>query len=104
MHGLFGDAHKTWSVKSPSPVSPLADKREIFWPRDLLPGVIKDAVIFTWGYNADIDGLFTAGSQNTMKQYAENLLADIADRLACAGPVRRQTPQLRREMFVEGVC
>jgi hypothetical protein len=49
--------------------------------------VIKDANIFTWGYNADIDGLFTAASQNTVKQYAESLLADIADVLEGAEPV-----------------
>ncbi|KAL8650898.1 MAG: hypothetical protein Q9210_003548 [Variospora velana] len=50
----------------------------IFWPRDLLPSVIQDVRIFTWGYDADIDG-FGSASQNTIHQHAGSLLSDLAD-------------------------
>ncbi|OKL64272.1 hypothetical protein UA08_00936 [Talaromyces atroroseus] len=91
VHGLFGDAYKTWTARVSDTLraqdhTQPRNEDGVFWPRDLLPDVIKDANVFTWGYNADIDSLFTAASQNTVKQYAENLLADIADRLEAAEP------------------
>lgn len=52
----------------------------VFWPRDLLPNVVHDARIFTWGYDADIDGFASASaSQRTIYQHAGSLLSDIAD-------------------------
>ena len=51
----------------------------VFWPQKLLPAVIPDAKIFTFGYDADVDGFFTSASQNTIHQYAQNLLSDLAD-------------------------
>ncbi|KAL8962363.1 MAG: hypothetical protein Q9193_001220 [Seirophora villosa] len=50
----------------------------VFWPRDLLPNELLDVRIFTWGYDADIDG-FGSASQNTIHQHAGSLLSDIAD-------------------------
>ncbi|CAL8576544.1 hypothetical protein XPA_002420 [Xanthoria parietina] len=50
----------------------------VLWPRDLLPNVVHDARIFTWGYDADIDG-FGSASQSTIYQHAGSLLSDIAD-------------------------
>lgn len=50
----------------------------VFWPRDLLPNLISDVRVLTWGYDADIDG-FGSRSQSTINQYAESLLSDIAD-------------------------
>ncbi|KAI4221219.1 MAG: hypothetical protein LQ349_007898 [Xanthoria aureola] len=50
----------------------------VLWPRDLLPNVVHDARIFTWGYDADIDG-FGSASQSTIYQHASSLLSDIAD-------------------------
>jgi len=49
-----------------------------FWPRDLLPRIISDVRVFTWGYDADIDG-FGSRSQSTIIQHAESLLSDIAN-------------------------
>ncbi|KAL8678394.1 MAG: hypothetical protein Q9186_005236 [Xanthomendoza sp. 1 TL-2023] len=54
-----------------------ADSRT-FWPRDLLPNVIHDVRILTWGYDANIDG-FGSASQSTIHQHAGSLLSDIAD-------------------------
>ena len=53
-------------------------KNSTFWPQDLLPSVIPDARIFTWGYDADIDG-FGSRSQSTVNQHAVTLLSDLAD-------------------------
>ncbi|KAL8815247.1 MAG: hypothetical protein Q9191_008476, partial [Dirinaria sp. TL-2023a] len=50
----------------------------IFWPRDLLPSSIGDVRVFTWGYDADIDG-FGSRSQNTINQHAGGFLSDLAD-------------------------
>ena len=49
-----------------------------FWPKDLLPEVLADVRVFTWGYDADIDG-FGSRSQSTINQHAGSLLSDIAD-------------------------
>jgi hypothetical protein len=49
-----------------------------FWPRDILPQFIPNIRIYTWGYDADIDG-FASASQNNVRQHATNLVADLAD-------------------------
>lgn len=54
---------------------------DIFWPAALLPEVIPNARIWTWGYDADIDGFWSSASQNTVSQHATNLLSDVADLL-----------------------
>jgi hypothetical protein len=41
--------------------------------------VIPDASVFTWGYDADVDGFLASASQNTIHQHATNLLSDLAD-------------------------
>ena len=53
-------------------------KGSIYWPRDLLPKVVPDVRIFTWGYDADIAG-FSSASRNTIHQHAGNLLSDLVD-------------------------
>ncbi|KAI9655123.1 MAG: hypothetical protein M1821_005606 [Bathelium mastoideum] len=76
VHGLFGHPYKTWSVK------PLKnDEERVFWPRDLLRPVLGNVRIFTWGYDADVDGFFSTSSQNTVSQHANGLLGDVADML-----------------------
>ncbi|KAH0545460.1 hypothetical protein FGG08_000461 [Glutinoglossum americanum] len=97
VHGLFGHPRKTWSARAPRPAIPglsgdtssqveassplrVGGKLDsIFWPKTLLPAVIPDACIFTWGYDADIDGFLVSASQNTIYQHATNLLSDLAD-------------------------
>jgi hypothetical protein len=53
----------------------------VFWPAVLLPEVVPNTKIWTWGYDADIDGLWSSASQNTVSQHATNLLSDVADLL-----------------------
>ncbi|KAL8990156.1 MAG: hypothetical protein Q9169_008195 [Polycauliona sp. 2 TL-2023] len=107
VHGLFGHPYDTWAARpstsgSKSPRSRSAvtsissasasslrphqesmGKKEdvetrVLWPRDLLPDVVSDVRILTWGYDADIDK-FGSASQSTIHQHAGNLLLDIAN-------------------------
>ena len=93
VHGLFGDPFETWTRRisgdrvpseagASSTVTPgttSKDDGNVFWPRDLLPDVIPDARILTFGYDADVYHFRAAVGQNTIHQHASNLLADIAD-------------------------
>jgi hypothetical protein len=57
----------------------------VFWPAALLPKVVPNTKIWTWGYDADIDGFWSSASQNTVSQHATNLLSDVADLLETKG-------------------
>ncbi|KAI9685622.1 MAG: hypothetical protein M1822_004480 [Bathelium mastoideum] len=81
VHGLFGHPYKTWSAKSLK-----NDEKRVFWPRDLLRPVLGNVKIFTWGYDADVDGFFSTSSQNTISQHANGLLGDVADELQRLSP------------------
>ena len=73
MHGLNGDAFKTWTTK----------KTQISWldNQEMLPKVIKNARILTWGYNADVTVLMGRTSSQRIMQHAHTLVAELeADR------------------------
>jgi hypothetical protein len=57
----------------------------IFWPAALLSTEVPNTRIWTWGYDADIDGFWKSSSQNTVTQHAANLLSDLADLLESDG-------------------
>ena len=61
------------------------DSGGVFWPAVLLPDVVPNTKIHTWGYDADIDGFWSSSSQNTVAQHAANLLSDVADLLETNG-------------------
>ncbi|KAI4159715.1 MAG: hypothetical protein LQ342_006330 [Letrouitia transgressa] len=87
VHGLFGHPFKTWGAAKSrwrwrSTSKSRSSKVEVsaadhqfeyeskigearFWPQQLLPKVIPSTRIFTWGYDADIDGFLASASQNT---------------------------------------
>ncbi|KAI4178404.1 MAG: hypothetical protein LQ346_007462 [Caloplaca aetnensis] len=71
VHGLFGHPEKTWSVEKKDEL--------LLWPKTLLPRVIPDAQVFTWGYDADIDGFFSSAGQSTIHEHAGSLLSDLSD-------------------------
>lgn len=50
-----------------------------FWPKTLLPSVIPNARIFTWGYDADVHKWLSSASQNNIHQHAGNLLVDLSN-------------------------
>ena len=95
MHGLFGHPRKTWTAKASRSEKAGAERAQyhpaeegiedmpfgdgVFWPQTLLPAVIPDAKIFSFGYDADVGGLLSSTSQNTIHQHAGNLLSDLAD-------------------------
>lgn len=51
----------------------------VFWPKDLLPKVIPDARMFTYGYDVNINHLFSSASQATVFQHAASFLNDLAN-------------------------
>ena len=51
----------------------------VYWPQSLLPMVIPDVEIFSYGYDADIDGFLSGAGQNTINQHAQSLLSDLSD-------------------------
>ena len=58
---------------------PTSTPIEVFWPRDLLPKRFPNFRIFTWGYDVDIDHVFSGTSTATVFQHAANLLSDLSD-------------------------
>ncbi|KAL8834004.1 MAG: hypothetical protein Q9170_003978 [Blastenia crenularia] len=97
VHGLFGHPHETWgskprhrswsSLRSREGTSDAEFEIPILWPETLLPQVIPDAHILTWGYDADVGGFFSSAGQSTIHEHAGSLLSDLAD--------LRGTPELR---------
>ena len=73
MHGLFGHPVNTWTSEQSKARTPL------FWPQKLLPSVVPQSRIYTWGYDVDINHLFSNASQATVFQHAGSLLSDLAD-------------------------
>ncbi|KAJ5626814.1 tetratricopeptide and DUF676 domain protein [Penicillium herquei] len=65
VHGLNGDAFSTWTVEKP---------KRCFWPGDLLPPLLPNARIMTFGYNAN---LFHESVDGRIAEFAENLLAEL---------------------------
>ena len=53
-------------------------KREVFWPRDLLPQVFPQARILTWGYNVQLKHMLTSTSKESIFQHAGVLLSELA--------------------------
>jgi hypothetical protein len=66
VHGLCGDAIKTWSIDG------------VYWPRDLLPKDVAGARVISWSYDSSIANIKTFSSQNSIFAHAENLLGDLA--------------------------
>ena len=57
--------------------SPKELLREVFWPRDLLPKVVPQARIITWGYGVQIEQMFSSPSQATIFHHAQTFLSDL---------------------------
>lgn len=66
IHGLQGDPKGTWSTFN------------TFWPRDLLPKVLPQARILSWGYDSKVIHFWAAPSQNMINEHSSNLFADLA--------------------------
>ena len=51
----------------------------VFWPKKLLPEALPEARRYTWGYDVDINHVFSNASQATNFQHAATLLSDLAN-------------------------
>jgi hypothetical protein len=60
---------------------------EVFWPESMLPTVLPEARILTWGYDADVDAFNTSVGHNNVEQHSTDLLTDIANLLDKLGGV-----------------
>lgn len=73
VHGLNGHALKTWTTEN-SQSSWLSDK-------EMLPKVVHNARILTWGYDANVTALLGSASSDRILQHAHTLVAQLeADR------------------------
>jgi hypothetical protein len=52
---------------------------DAFWPKDLLATQMKNARVYTWGYEADVAKAFDFASQSSIYEHAKQLLSDLAD-------------------------
>jgi len=86
VHGLRGDALGTWT-KGLSQTLPVTNRNansvhlrigEKCWPRDLLKADVRNARIFTWGYDSSVLNPVKSSSQASIFGHLENLLYDIA--------------------------
>lgn len=105
MHGLCGHPYKTWLWKSKSNGESIATDQErvrfrdrfrgskssanpqlsehqkekrVYWPADLLPSIVEDARIITYGYDADaFGGMFQGHNKNSVLQHGNDLMVKI---------------------------
>ncbi|KAI9678426.1 MAG: hypothetical protein M1829_002024 [Trizodia sp. TS-e1964] len=68
VHGLGGNPYDTWTYKNP----------EVFWPADLLPSVVKNARILTYGYDADVYTFMGGATKDRIHNHAETMLSRLA--------------------------
>jgi hypothetical protein len=66
IHGLNGDAFETWTHET----------TKVMWLRDMLPEVLPNIRIMTFGYNARFKN-FTA--QQDLRSISSKLLSDLSD-------------------------
>lgn len=69
VHGLTGDRERTWT----SPVN------GVCWPRDLLPTVLPDARVLTFGYDAYVARKHGQIAQIDISHHANDLLNALAN-------------------------
>ncbi|KAI9697405.1 MAG: hypothetical protein M1836_004683 [Candelina mexicana] len=73
---------------SPSTESTIHEADEsVYWPRDLLPSAVPNARILTYGYDADVIGLFQARSKDSISQHAQTMLIDVEHEVRNGKPI-----------------
>lgn len=68
VHGLTGNAHRTWFHK----------ESRVLWPRDLLSLDLPNSRIMKFGYDADVFSFVGYAAQDNMSGYANGLLGGLA--------------------------
>ena len=94
VHGLMGHRINTWTYHSKKVESKqsglfklilsklagentLQKPQNVFWPADLLPGVLPEARIISYGYDANVIETFQSVSQNSLYAISRELINDI---------------------------
>jgi hypothetical protein len=78
IHGLNGHSEKTWTAEN-----------GVNWLRDLLPGDLPDARIFSWGYDAN-----THSSSRVSCQYLyDHAISLVTDLCRVRGRTEVQNPE-----------
>ncbi|KAK6362595.1 hypothetical protein TWF730_000052 [Orbilia blumenaviensis] len=61
---------------------------DIFWPEEYLVPDLPDALIWTYGYNADvIGGIFQANNQNSVSQHGRDFAVKLEREINNEGPI-----------------
>ncbi|KAI9928631.1 hypothetical protein MW887_001846 [Aspergillus wentii] len=76
VHGLMGNAHRTW----------YHEKEDVYWPKDLLGADLQDARTMVFGYEVDVWRPWNQVSQESISGYS-------ADLLGCLSGYRRKASQ-----------
>ena len=78
VHGLNGDPYKTWTTKSGT-----------CWLSnpELLPKVVRNSRILTFGYNANATSFMGSTSSDRILQHAQTLVAQLEADRAVDSPV-----------------
>ncbi|RYP34090.1 hypothetical protein DL767_004425 [Monosporascus sp. MG133] len=92
VHGLFGGPGKTWAAPRPrkqkkgtrstndsGETSSQPKSTHVFWPKDLLPAVVKNASVYSFGYDAEIQKFMRTASLNTVFEHSRDLLNALSD-------------------------
>lgn len=75
IHGLFGHPWKTWADEN------VKGTAKPFWPENLLPNVVPNVRIYSFGYDADVERFMSSAGLNTVHQHGRKLLNDLCDLL-----------------------
>jgi hypothetical protein len=57
--------------------SDIPKEQNVFWPRDLLPKIVNNVRIMTYGYDSKPFRFGKTVNQNTMSEHARNMLSGI---------------------------
>lgn len=79
VHGLNGDAYRTWTYKATK-----KGEKDVLWLRDLLPLEIQDARIFTYGYDSMPAQVAGSASTKFIHHHAEAFLQDLYAHRVCS--------------------
>lgn len=71
------DEHVTPRPHKKARVNPKELLKEVFWPKDLLARAVPQARIVTWGYDVQVERMFSSTSQGTIFHHAQALLSDL---------------------------
>jgi hypothetical protein len=69
VHGLRGHQRDTWTKE--------VGNNQICWPKDLLPTVLPNVRVISFGYDANVVKLLEESSKNNIHDHSKDLLGDL---------------------------